>query len=65
MNKADIKARTVEAKAYVEASATVLESLAMRGEVTTDAIKETQRLLSHAKTALYELDDLIDGNTGD
>lgn len=65
MNKADIKARAVEAKAYVEASATVLESLTMRGEVTADAISETQRLLAHAKTALYELDDLIDGKKGD
>lgn len=62
MDKAEIKARAVEAKAYVEASSTVLESLAMRGEVTTDAIKETQRLLGHAKTALNELGDLIDTN---
>jgi hypothetical protein len=62
--RAEIKARAIEAKAYVEAGATVLEGLTMRGNAD-EAIKETQSLLSHAKTALYELDDLIDGKKED
>lgn len=59
MDKAEIKARAVEAQAYAAAASTVLE-----GAAQTDRVKEARKMLEHAKKALYELDELIDVETG-
>jgi hypothetical protein len=56
MDRAEIRARYEETKAYLEAGC-----VAMEGAEQTARVKAARKMIEHARDALYELGQMLDG----